>query len=193
MADDGNGRSPEGDGSDRGPAATPPAGEAAGRAPDEVAAIRADLDAAKEKLLRAYADLENYKKRAAREKQEALRLGNEGLLRDLLPVIDNLERAHAHARGVAGAEAIAEGITLVHRGLLETLERHGVRPVEARGTAFDPKLHEAIGHVESEHPANTVVDEHQRGYALHDRLLRPALVTVGKGRQGGVETSEDDG
>jgi molecular chaperone GrpE len=193
MADDGNGRSPEGDGSDRDPAATARAGDAARPAPDEVAAVRADLDAAKEKLLRAYADLENYKKRAAREKQEALRHGNEGLLRDLLPVIDNLERALAHARGVTGAEAVAEGIALVHRGLVETLERHGVRPVEARGAAFDPNLHEAIGHVESEHPANTVVDEHQRGYALHDRLLRPALVTVGKGRQGGVETSEDDG
>ena len=77
---------------------------------------------------------------------------------------------------------------MVHRGFVETLARHGVKVVEAHGSEFDPALHEAIAHVESEAPANTVVDEHQRGYAFHDRLLRPALVTVGKGPE--TETSE---
>lgn len=77
-------------------------------------------------------------------------------------------------------DAIAKGVDMVLRSLTDTLERHGVKIVEARGRPFDPAHHEAIGHVESEHPPNTVVNEHQRGYLLHDRLLRPALVTIGK-------------
>ena len=106
-------------------------------------------------------------------------------------MIDNLERAtdqlqlpKGHADGAGGSQdsnAVVEGLELVRRGFVETLERHGVTVVGAHGATFDPALHEAIAHVESEQPANTVIDEHQRGYALHGRLLRPALVTVGKG------------
>jgi molecular chaperone GrpE len=161
---------------------------------DEVTALRAELADAKDRLLRERADLENYKKRIAREKGEALRYGSEVLLREILPAIDNLDRALDHARGAPDGAALVEGIELVRRGLLETLERHGVRPVEAHGAPFDPAVHEAISHVESEHPPNTVVDEHQRGYAFHDRLLRPALVTVGKGPVApAVEKAGDDG
>jgi molecular chaperone GrpE len=174
--------------------ATPADGEAT---TSEVEQLRVELESVRDKLLRERAELENFKRRAAREKAEALRYGSEGLLRDLLPVIDNLERALAHARQSGGATPIVEGVELVLRSLVETLERHGVTRVQARGERFDPAIHEAIGHVESEHPANTVVDEHQRGYALHDRLLRPALVTVGKGQVADaparVETPENDG
>lgn len=164
---------------------------------DEMAALRAELDETKDRLLRERADLENYKKRAAREKADALQYGSETLLRELLPVIDNLERAADQLRARqradktagktagegddSGADAVVAGIEMVHRGFVEALERHGVKVVAAQGATFDPTVHEAIGHVESEHPANTVIDEHQRGYALHGRLLRPALVTVGKG------------
>jgi len=116
-----------------------------------------------------------------REKSDALRFGSEALLKDLIPVIDNLHRAVAHARTSRDVDPIVSGVELVLRGFDEVLERHGVKVVEARGIPFDPTRHEAISHVESEAPANTVIDEHQRGYVLHDRLLRPALVTVGKG------------
>lgn len=151
----------------------------------EVAELRAELADLKDRWLRERAELENYKRRAVREKQDALRFGTEPLLKDLIPIIDNLHRAMAHARSGREDDAeddpIVTGVELVLRGLDEVLERHGVHVVAARGTPFDPKRHEAIGHVESAAPANTVIDEHQRGYVLHDRLLRPALVTVGKG------------
>ena len=155
----------------------PPESEAV---PSEVEQLRAELAATKDRWLRERAELENFKKRLAREKAEGLRFANEGLLRDLLPVIDNLHRAVEHGRASREVDPIIEGVELVLRSFTEALGRHGVQVVEARGQRFDPSQHEAIGHVESDQPPNTVVDEHQRGYTLHDRLLRPALVTVGK-------------
>lgn len=153
----------------------------ADEAATELTQLRAELAELKDRWMRERADLENYKRRATREKQDALRFGSENLLKDLLPVIDNLHRALAHAQVGREADPILKGVELVLRGFDEVLERHGVKVVPARGTPFDPNRHEAISHVESEHPPNTVIDEHQRGYVLHDRLLRPALVTVGKG------------
>lgn len=147
----------------------------------ELAALRAELADLNDRWLRERAELENFKRRAVREKSDALRFGSEGLLKDLIPIIDNLHRALAHARTSGEVDPIVTGVELVLRGFDEVLERHGVKVVEARGVPFDPSRHEAISHVESEAPANTVIDEHQRGYVLHDRLLRPALVTVGKG------------
>ena len=147
----------------------------------EVAELRAELAELKDRWLRERAELENFKRRAVREKSDALRFGSEALLRDLIPIIDNLHRALAHAGNSRDIDPIVTGVELVLRGFDEVLERHGVKVIEARGIPFDPSRHEAISHVESEAPANTVIDEHQRGYVLHDRLLRPALVTVGKG------------
>ncbi len=149
-------------------------------AASEVERLHAEVAELKDRLLRDRAELENFKRRQARDKADALRFANEGLLRDLLPIIDNLHRAVEHARTSREVGVIADGVDMTARSLTDTLERHGVKIVEARGRPFDPAHHEAIGHVESEHPPNTVVDEHQRGYLLHDRLLRPALVTVGK-------------
>jgi molecular chaperone GrpE len=170
----------------------PPAGEAV---PSEVEQLRAEMAATKDRWLRERAELENFKKRLGREKAEALRFANEGLLRDLLPVIDNLHRAVEHGRASREVDAIIEGVELVLRSFTEALERHGVQVVEARGQRFDPSQHEAIGHIESDQAPNTVVDEHQRGYTLHDRLLRPALVTVGKApaaERPDVEKTGDD-
>jgi molecular chaperone GrpE len=160
----------------------------------EVIQLRAELTELKDRWVRERADLENYKRRAVREKQDALRFGSEHLLRDLLPVVDNLHRALDHARAGREDDPILKGIELVLRGFDEVLERHGVKIVPARGEPFDPNRHEAISHVESDAPANTVIDEHQRGYLLHDRLLRPALVTVGKGppRPTDVANESDD-
>ena len=147
----------------------------------EVERLRAEIAALKDRALRDQAEVENFKKRTAREKSESLRYATEGLLRAILPVIDNLQRAVDHARTSREVDALVEGVELVLRSFLDVLERHGVKPVDAHGNQFDPSRHEAIGHVESSEPANTVVAEHQRGYTLHDRLLRPAMVTVGKG------------
>lgn len=151
--------------------------------PSEVERLRAEVAELKDRMLRDRAELENFKRRQARDKAEALRFANEGLLRDMLPLVDNLHRAVEHARGSRETAAIADGVEMTLRSLTEALERHGVKIVEALGRPFDPTHHEAIGQIESEHPPNTVVGEHQRGYLLHDRLLRPALVTVGKPRQ----------
>lgn len=169
---------PGGNGADA-PPAEPAAGVREATADEqERLQLRAELAEVKDRWMRAQADLENLKRRAAREKQDALRFGSEHLLKDLLPVIDNLHRALAHAKS---DDPIVAGVQMVLKGFDEVFERHGVKVVPARGTPFDPNVHEAISHVESEHPPNTVIDEHQRGYVLHDRLLRPALVTVGKG------------
>lgn len=159
----------------------------------EVTALQARLsDKEKEasthydNFLREKAEFENFKKRLQREKAEALRFASEPLIRDLLPVIDNLERAVEHAQGGGNGQPLVEGVKLVLQAFLDVLEKHGVRRVEAQGEVFDPTRHEALAQVESSaHPPNTVVEEHHKGYFLHDRLLRPALVTVAKPPVGG--------
>jgi molecular chaperone GrpE len=172
-----------------------PEGAGTRTAPDaaqEVAVLKAELTELKDRWMRERADLENFKRRAVKEKSDALRFGSEALLKDLIPIIDNLHRALAHARTSNEVDPIVTGVEMVLRGFDEVLGRHGVKVVEARGVPFDPSRHEAISHIESEGPANTVIDEHQRGYVLHDRLLRPALVTVGKGRRPDVAKPSDD-
>ena len=134
-----------------------------------------------ERWLRERADLENLKKRAARERAETIRFANEQVLKDMLPIVDNLERAVEHARSGGDGQPLVEGVALVLKSLLDVLERHGVTRVEAKGVPFDPTHHEAMAHVESdEHEPNVIVEEHQAGYRLNDRLLRPALVSVAK-------------
>lgn len=132
-------------------------------------------------FLRERADLENFKRRMQREKSEALRFANEPVIRNLLPIIDNLERAVAHAQGGGNSQPLIEGVSLVLRSFLEMLEKHGVSRVSAKGQSFDPAKHEAMAQVENaEVIPNTVVDEYAPAYLLHDRLLRPALVIVAK-------------
>ena len=134
-----------------------------------------------EKFLRAYAELENYKKRTEKDRADNLKYANEELLRDLLPFIDNLQRAvdHASFEKSRNPEALMEGVELTLRDLMRILEKHGLRPIESMGGQFDPNLHEAMMQVDSEnHDPQTVVQEFQRGYVLKDRLLRPARVSV---------------
>ena len=152
----------------------------------EVKQLRQELDAKREEAKSSYdrfvrqaAELENFKKRAAREKDEAVRFANESLIRDLLPVIDNLERAVSHAQGGGNGQPLVEGVEMVLKGLLDVLARHGVAQISAVGQPFDPGKHEAMAQVENENQTpNTVIEEHHKGYLLKDRLLRPALVTV---------------
>lgn len=136
----------------------------------------------RDRLLRQAADLDNYKKRATREKADAIRYANESLVKDLLPVLDNLERALRYAQGGGNGKPLLDGIEMVRKDFLEILGRHGVSQVSAVGERFDPSKHEAVAQVESkEQDPNTVVDEYRKGYYLLDRLLRPAQVTVAKG------------
>ena len=156
--------------------------------PSEIEQLRAELDAAREEArrqhdsyLREAAETENYKKRVTREKHDAIRYANEALVRDLLPVIDDLERAARHARAEGDGQPLLDGIELVLRSCLEALQKHGVTQITAKGQLFDPEKHEAFAQVETgEYEANTVVDEIHRGYYLADRLLRPSLVSVAK-------------
>jgi molecular chaperone GrpE len=134
-----------------------------------------------EKLLRAMADLDNYKKRAAKEKEEVQKFGVERLLKDFLPVADNLDRAIEHAAAGSETGGFLEGVRMVRKLLEDTLGKHGVKGFTAVGQPFDPRLHEAIQQQETaEVPEHTVVAELVRGYTLNDRLVRPALVVVAK-------------
>lgn len=134
-----------------------------------------------ERHLRAAADLENYKKRALREREESERFGNTKLLKEFLPVLDNLDRALEHASGAAEApdSALAEGIAATRRLFVDTFSKFGVKAFAAIGTPFDPNRHEAMQQLPTDaQPPGTVARELVRGYLLHDRLLRPALVVV---------------
>jgi molecular chaperone GrpE len=131
------------------------------------------------KFLRERADLENYRKRVQKEKEEILKYGNESLLLEILPVIDNMERALTHASEESLA-AVIEGVRLTHGMLLSTMKKFGVIPIDTpRGSAFDPAFHQAMQQVGCDDlPPNTVADEFQKGYLLNERLLRPAMVSV---------------
>ena len=169
-----------------------PAGPAEQRAPmAEADQLRLELEMSQERsrkvfeqlkdehdrLLRTAADLDNYKKRAAREKDEIQRYGNERLVKDLLPVVDNLDRALAAA--ATPGDALVSGVELTRRLLLDSLGRSGVTSFSSQGQPFDPRLHEALMTVVSAAAApGTVIEEQQRGYYFHERLIRPAAVVV---------------
>ncbi|HEY7420491.1 MAG TPA: nucleotide exchange factor GrpE [Gaiellaceae bacterium] len=129
-----------------------------------------------DRLLRLAADFENYKKRAARERQEYVQLANERLIAELIPILDDLERALSAAEEHQEAQ-LEEGVRLVHRSLAGLLERHGVEPIETEGK-FDPHVHEALLSQPSEAEEGSVIDVVQRGYKLGDRVVRPARVVV---------------
>lgn len=134
-----------------------------------------------DRFMRQAAESENYKKRMTRERDDAIRFANEALIKDLLPIVDNLERAVAHAAGGGNGKPLVEGVEMVLRGFLDALAKHGVTPVDSIGESFDPSRHEAMAQVESDkEKPNSIIAEHQKGYLLRERLLRPALVTVAK-------------
>lgn len=132
-----------------------------------------------DKYVRAAAELDNYKKRAVREKADAIRYGNENLLRDILPLVDNMDRAMEQACNSDDFNAFREGLKMLQQQLLSCLQKHGVEQIEAVGKDFDPHVHEAMLQVESkEHEESKVVGEFERGYLLNGRLLRPSKVSV---------------
>ena len=135
-----------------------------------------------EKMLRAVADLENYKKRARKELEDTQKFGNEKLLKDFLPVIDNIDRALEPANS-GDLASLRKGVEMIRKLCEDTLHKHGVRPFTSKGKPFDPNVHEAMGQAETdEMPPNHVFAEVLRGFMLNDRLVRPGLVVVSKAK-----------
>ncbi|MDT3779697.1 nucleotide exchange factor GrpE [Nitrospira sp. MA-1] len=140
-----------------------------------------ELQISQDKFLRLAAEFENYKRRAQRDQSDSIRFGNESLLKNLLPIIDNLERAIQCAKDTGTSGPLLEGVELTHKQFLETVGKVGVRQLCTTGNSFDPAIHQAVTQVESEGvDPNTVIEEFQKGYLLHDRILRPAMVSVAK-------------
>ncbi len=143
-------------------------------------AILRERDEYYDRLLRKTAEFDNYRKRVDRERREQAEYAAADVLGDLLPIVDDLERALQTAPDT-GAEAYRKGVELIHKQMVDLLRRRGVTPIEAVGREFDPHVHQAVTHeVVPGHPEGEVVEEFRRGYKLHDRLLRPAMVKVAK-------------
>ena len=154
-----------------------------GRLEAELKERVAEVEALNDRLLRLHAEFENYKKRMARERSEFVKFANEALILEFLPVLDSLERALATARSAAEAQAVAEGLEIILRLFQTTLEKVGVKVIEALEREFDPNLHQAAAQVESpDGRDNIVMEEVRKGYLLEGRLLRPSMVKVSKTR-----------
>ena len=154
-----------------------------------------ELESLREQLLRSAADFENAKKRLTRERDEFVKFSQEALIRDLLPVLDNFERALAHVPDLQEPvlKNLVSGIQLVFKQLSEVLKPQGLKRLQSVGQKFDPHKHEAIGYVEKEGPEDRVVEEIEPGYLLHDRLLRAAKVKVSApSSQKSLTPSEDE-
>ena len=150
-------------------------------ADQEMDLVRGELGEARDKMLRAQAELDNYRKRARRELDDERKYAEINLLRDLLPVHDNIVRAIEAAHKKADATALLEGLKMVRKQLDSVLEKHHCEPITGEGMPFDPAMHNAMMQQPSpEHPENTVLNIVQSGYHLHDRVLRPAQVIVSK-------------
>jgi molecular chaperone GrpE len=138
----------------------------------------------KDLYLRTLADFDNFRKRAAREKEDAIRFANAAFLERMIPVMDNFELGLEAARSATDPKAVLDGLNMVRRQMEDFLRNHGVEPVEAHGVAFDPNLHEAVAHQpHPETPEGHVVRQLRKGYKLRDRLIRPASVMVSKGSE----------
>jgi molecular chaperone GrpE len=143
-------------------------------------ALQRERDELKDRLLRTAAEFQNYRNRVDRERRELLDSAGSEVLLELLPIVDNFERA-LQAPPTAGVESLRKGVELTHRQMLDLLRKRGVTPIDAVGADFDPRFHQAVIHEASEtHREGEVVEELQRGYRLGDRLLRPAMVKVAK-------------
>src|SRR5437667_3268344 len=149
---------------------------------DPVAGLQADLDRFRDLAMRSRADFENYKKRSAREKEEAVKYANTSLLETLVSIADSFELGLEAARGEGETSPIYSGMNLVLKQLQDFLAENGLRPIDAVGQKFDPNLHEAIAHEpSSEVPEGVVIRQTRRGYRFKDRLLRPSAVVVSSG------------
>jgi molecular chaperone GrpE len=158
-----------------------PTGASDADSDDAMAGLQVDLDRFRDLALRSQADFENYKKRAAREKEDAIKYANSSLLQRLVSILDNFELGLAAAKTESERSPIYSGMVLVQKQLNDLLEENGLQTIEADGKKFDPNLHEAIAHEPSQSPEGTVIRQARRGYRFKDRLLRPARVVVSSG------------
>ena len=147
--------------------------------PDPLEELRRERDALQDRLLRTAAEFDNYRKRMDRDRRDLADHAAGEAIKDLLPIIDNLERA---LQASAQDDPLRKGVELIHKQMLEMLRKRGVTPIEALGADFDPNVHEAVSHEESDqHREGEVMEELQRGYKVGERLLRPSMVKVAKG------------
>lgn len=147
---------------------------------EELKRLNAELREMNDKYLRLYAEFENYKKRVNKDKEDLVKYGNENLLYDLLPVIDNLEMALQHASNDVSS-GLVQGVEITLKELRKTLEKFGLAPIEAPGRPFDPLVHHAMTQVERDDvDEKTIIEEYRKGYRLRDKVLRPSLVAVSK-------------
>ena len=155
---------------------------------DEITALKSELEKSQQEsqknydlYLRSLAELENFKKRTARDKEEYSKFALLPLIQKLLPVVDDLERALAQFNNSKDLEGLSKGVEIIARSLQEIIKNEGVEPIEALGQDFDPQYHQPLIVEESdEHPENTIIEEFQTGYILHGRVIRPSLVKVSK-------------
>ena len=173
MTDDAKPAQPD----DDAPAAPPPPATE----PEGIPEPAAERDEYRDLLLRKTAEFDNYRRRVDRERSEFARTAAVDLIRELLPLVDDLERALAAPADTGDAETYRAGVELIHRQLLDLLRKRDVTPIAAAGAQFDPHVHEAVVHEASDdHPDGEVIEELRRGYRLGSRLLRPAMVKVAK-------------
>lgn len=152
-----------------------------------------ELKSLNDKYLRLAAEFDNYKRLAQRDQREQIRFGNEHLLKELLPVVDNLERAIKAAQSSTSSDGLVKGVDLTLKQLQSVLGKFGVQSIPTTGQPFDPSGHQAVASVPSTQvPDKHVVEEFQRGYRLHDRILRPAMVTVSSGAAAGAGSNGAD-
>ncbi len=180
---------------DAGPSADAPAqSDAADASPDAViAALTRERDELKDKLLRAQAECANIAKRLSQQHAHERRHASLGLAKAMLPILDGLERTLASVETVNRQDAFVDGVRLLRDEFLKTLRQHGVEPIESVGRPFDPELHEALMQdVHSELPPGTVTLEHEKGYTMHERVLRHAKVVVAAARDDGRNADSDN-
>ncbi|MBI5057807.1 MAG: nucleotide exchange factor GrpE [Nitrospirae bacterium] len=159
---------------------------------EDIEALKKSLSEASDKYVRLYAEFENYKRFAARQKEDQLKYANESLLKDLLTVLDHLELALQHTSGNETSGPLSEGVQLTLKEIKATLEKYGLTGIDALNKPFDPNVHHAMAQIESEDAEeNTVVKEFRKGYMFRDRVLRAALVGVAKKPSGTQGVSQN--
>ncbi len=160
---------------------------------DKTQELKAQLDQEKDRVLRLSAEFENYKKRKQRELDDFKKFANETVFKQMLTVVDNLERAIVSSEDSDKIDGLSEGVKLTHKEMITLFETFGVKPVDAQDQPFDPNFHQAVTQVETnEHPENMVTNVLQKGYTLNDRLLRPAMVVVSKKAEAEKETEKNN-